>query len=167
MAKELIRNVLSDIRVELGDEWDKNFQRQSFFTEKWQRCLTPPKKAGQAILVNTGMLRKSITVKSNDSSVTFSSSLEYSAIHNEGGEIKVTKKMKRFFWAMYHKCVGSWKRNPDNQEAEFWRAMAMKKEGSVIDIPQRQFLGYHKVVDIIIKKIVEDNLDEYIKSKGL
>ena len=31
--KNVIRNILRDIRVELGDQWDQNFNRQAFFTE--------------------------------------------------------------------------------------------------------------------------------------
>ena len=31
----VIRHILSDIRVEIGDEFDKNFERQGFFTKAW------------------------------------------------------------------------------------------------------------------------------------
>ena len=30
-TKSIIRRILSDIRVELGDEFDRNFERQAFF----------------------------------------------------------------------------------------------------------------------------------------
>ena len=33
----IIRNILQDVRVELSDEFDRNFERQAFFNEKWQR----------------------------------------------------------------------------------------------------------------------------------
>lgn len=32
-VQKIIRNILSDIRVELSDEFDKNFERQAFFSE--------------------------------------------------------------------------------------------------------------------------------------
>ena len=32
---------MGDIRVELDDEFDKNFERQGFFTEAWKRRTGP------------------------------------------------------------------------------------------------------------------------------
>jgi len=37
----------------------------------------------------------------------FSSSLPYASIHNEGGTVVVTAKMKRFFWSKYYKAAGA------------------------------------------------------------
>ncbi len=34
--QKIIKNILNDIRVELTDEFDQNFERQAFFSEKWQ-----------------------------------------------------------------------------------------------------------------------------------
>ena len=31
--QQVIRNILKDIKVELGDEFDRNFERQGFFSE--------------------------------------------------------------------------------------------------------------------------------------
>lgn len=30
-VQKIIRNILSDIRVEMSDEFDRNFERQAFF----------------------------------------------------------------------------------------------------------------------------------------
>jgi hypothetical protein len=49
--QQVIRNILNDIKVELGDEFDRNFERQGFFSEKWQRRKSPT-RAGGAILVD-------------------------------------------------------------------------------------------------------------------
>ena len=31
--QKIIRNILNDVRVELSDEFDRNFERQAFFNE--------------------------------------------------------------------------------------------------------------------------------------
>ncbi|MBR5898080.1 MAG: hypothetical protein IKZ14_01265 [Muribaculaceae bacterium] len=33
---QLKRNILNDMRVELADEFDRNFERKAFFTRKWK-----------------------------------------------------------------------------------------------------------------------------------
>lgn len=33
---QLKRNILSDMRVELAEEFDRNFERKAFFTRKWK-----------------------------------------------------------------------------------------------------------------------------------
>lgn len=33
---QLKRNILSDMRVELKEEFDRNFERKAFFTRKWK-----------------------------------------------------------------------------------------------------------------------------------
>lgn len=34
-VNELVNSILSDIRVELADEFDRNFQREAFFSKPW------------------------------------------------------------------------------------------------------------------------------------
>ena len=59
-VKEVFRRILNDLRVELGDEFDQNFERQAFFSEAWQKRKSPTRPGGH-ILVDTGGLRRSIT----------------------------------------------------------------------------------------------------------
>lgn len=149
--RKVVRRILSDIRVELGDEFDQNFERQGFFSEKWQRRKSPIRGDGH-ILVASGDLRKSIKSRSDESSITFYSDLAYAGIHNEGGEIKVTARMKRFFWHKYYET-----------KDEFWKAMALMKVGKTIKIPRRQFLGMAPEVETEVRKIIEDNLTQYFE----
>lgn len=149
--RKVVRRILSDIRVELGDEFDQNFERQGFFAEKWQRRKSPIRGDGH-ILVASGDLRKSIRSRSDDHSITFYSDLAYAGIHNEGGEIKVTARMKRFFWHKYYET-----------KDEFWKAMALMKVGKTIKIPRRQFLGMAPEVETEVRKIIEDNLTQYFE----
>lgn len=171
---KLVKRILSDIRVEIGDEFDQNFERQGFFAEKWKRRKSPIRGDGH-ILVASGDLRKSIRSRSDESSITFYSDLPYAGIHNEGGEIKVTAKMKRFFWHKYYEAQGSFGRRKNGTlrqdkrnhqlttEAEFWKAMALMKEGKTIKIPRRQFLGMASEVETEVRKIIEDNLAQYFE----
>lgn len=174
-VRAVFRSILTDIGVELGDEFDQNFERQGFFSEKWARRKSPTRPGGLTLVATSG-LRRSIKRRTTENSITFYSDKPYAEIHNEGGEIKVTAKMKRFFWHKYISATGSFGRKKDGSlrrdkrtvqlgtEAEFWRAMALMKVGSTIKIPQRKFLGKSPEVEAAVRKIVEDNLNEYINN---
>lgn len=172
-VKKVVARILKDIQVEMSDEFDKNFERQAFFSEKWQRRKSPNRNEGRAILTDTGALRKSIGSRTTENSITFFTSLPYAAIHNDGGEIVVTKRMKRFFWHKYYEATGAFGRRKDGKlrkdkrnvrldtEADFWMFMALKKAGSTIRIPRRRFLGTSPEVEKAVREIVEENLTEY------
>lgn len=36
-SEQLKRNILSDMRVELTEKFDKNFERKAFFSDKWKK----------------------------------------------------------------------------------------------------------------------------------
>lgn len=170
-----LKRVLRDIQVELTDEFDRNFEREAFFSEAWQRRKSPLRPNGH-ILVDSGTLRRSIRSEIKESSIVFKSDLPYAAIHNEGGEIKVTARMKRFFWYKYYSTTGSFGRRKDGTlrkdkkndrlttEAEFWKCMALMKVGSSIKIPRRQFLGNSPEVEQAVREIIEENITEYFNT---
>lgn len=171
-VKVVVARILKDIQVDMADEFDKNFERQAFFSEAWARRKSPL-RPGDSILIDTGELRRSISSRTTENSITFYTTLPYAAIHNDGGEIVVTRKMKRFFWAKYYEATGSFGRKKNGEkrkdkrttrltgEAEFWKLMALKKEGSTITIPRRRFLGTSPEVEKAVREIVEENLTEY------
>ena len=178
----LVRRTLDDIRVEAADEFDRNFEREAFFTEKWARRKFNDDRS-RGLLVRTGNLRRSITAEVTDrDSVVFSSTLPYARIHNEGGTITVTRKMKNYFWWRYRTVTGGRAAdgfsnrlqrrkdgNPRNNrhnrsltaEAEFYRAMALKKAGSKITIPKRQFIGNHPDLEKLLKEIFYENAKNF------
>lgn len=172
----ILRRVLNDIRVELSDEFDQNFERQAFFSEAWARRKSPTRPGGH-ILVDTGRLRQSISSRMTDTSITFYTTLPYAEIHNDGGEIVVTQKMKKYFWAKYYEATGSFGRKKDgsrrndkrtvqlSSEAEFWKFMALKKAGTTIKIPRRRFLGTSPEVEQSVREIIEENLGSYFKNE--
>lgn len=102
--RQVIRNSLLDIQVELGEEFDRNFERKAFFAKAWQRrCGTH--KEGKPLLIDTGSLRRSISSSINGNRITFTSTEPYAEIHNSGGTIIVTQKMRRYFWYKYKEAM--------------------------------------------------------------
>lgn len=78
---------------------------------------------------------------------------EYAELMQNGGNIVVTKKMKSFFWAKYYESTGGQiysvktkepsktkKNRALSHDAEIFRAMALKKVGSVIKVEARTFM---------------------------
>ena len=106
----------------------------------------------------------SIYYRTEDYRVTVGTEVPYAAIHNEGGDIIVTPRMKRFFWAKYRETNGgSWKRNAKNDEAEFWKTLALKKAGSVIHIPQRRFIGESQELTDKINNTIENEINNILQ----
>lgn len=150
--KQIMPKILNDIKVDLADEFDKNFERKAFFDKPWKARKFPDKGS---LLNKTGNLRK-IHARVSGNSVVFSSDTDYAALHNYGGEIPVTKARKKFFWAMYYKT-----------KKEYWKGLALKPVGSMITIPQRQFLGWHpslqKNIDAIVGRHVKQAVGDMVK----
>lgn len=185
-VKRFIRETLQDISVKVKEEFDRNFEREAFFNDSpgWARRKYNDDES-RGLLTRTGALRRSIKEEITGQSVIFSSDLPYAAIHNEGGTITVTRKMKKYFWYRYLLIVGSKRNRPEGnilseklqrkkngelrdnkknreltEEAKFCKTMALKRVGSKITIPKRQFIGMHPEVERIIQEIVEANTQE-------
>jgi phage gpG-like protein len=165
MKNEFFQNFLSDLKVELMDEFDRNFERKAFFDQPWPRERFPNRRG--SLMMRTGALRRSIRSQVSGQTIRFSSSLPYATIHNEGGQIAVTPAMKRFFWAMFYKSSGAASKAKGQSkgrysaEAEWWKAMALKKTGSKIKIDQRQFIGPHRQVDISVERVLQKSMKEF------
>jgi phage gpG-like protein len=136
-------------------------------------------------LLKTGNLRRSLQVKSQtkDSVVITAdttlvgSEFNYAEFHNEGAEITVTAKMQSFFWAKYYEIAGKSQKTkkgerrqsqgntPSNEkiasDAQIWKNLALKKVGSKLSIPKRQFIGESEE----LKNLLEDELNGFINSK--
>ena len=165
---DLRKLILTDMKVELLSEFDRNFERKAFFSRAW-----PARRSeGKGSLLNVrggGGLRGSIRATLLSDAVKFYSGKPYAQIHNEGGDIVVTAKMKKFFWAKYYELSGKVKFKKDGRdargasikisdEAAFFRNMALMKVGSKIHIPKRQFIGHAPEVDKVVKKIFDSTL---------
>ncbi|GEJ38047.1 conserved hypothetical protein [Flavobacterium psychrophilum] len=173
--QDLIKNILSDLRVDLTDEFDKNFERKSFFGKSWENTAIPNKRG--SVMMRTGKLRRSIQCKQTKNQITWSSSLPYASLQNQGGEIIVTEKMKRFFLAMFYKssnailfnvrskAAAKTERNRRlSAEALMWKNLALQKVGAKMKIKQRQFIGDHPQVRQRIEHVVNKNMEEIGKT---
>jgi phage gpG-like protein len=129
MFKEFVNNLTKDTEVKLTEEFDRNFERKAFFDRKWPATKHTYKKG--SLLLRSGRGRRSIKSRSANGEIRWNSALPYMSLHNEGGEVVVTAKMKRYFWAMYYKVngakgTGKTQRNKKLEgEAAKWKAMAL------------------------------------------
>lgn len=161
--EDINKKILTDLKVELTEEFDRNFERKAFFSKPWPQRLL---EGRGSLLLQSGKLRRSIRAQVTNNSVSWSSSEPYAAIHNEGGTITVTAKMKRFFWAKFYELAGKVKYKKDgstgrssvklSKQAEFYRNLALMKVGSKVKIPQRQFLGDAPEVHACIKRVCQN-----------
>ena len=164
MFKNFVNNLTKDVEVQLTQEFDRNFERKAFFNRKWPATKHTYKKG--SLLLRSGRGRRSIKSRSANGEIRWSSALPYMSLHNEGGDIVVTAKMKRFFWAMFYKVNGATGKGNNQRNVKLkgevakWKAMALMKVGTVMTIEQRQFIGWHPMVDRHISKIASLNLKE-------
>lgn len=169
--KALENRIINDVAVEAAEEFDRNFERKAFFNQKWPTAKINNSRG--TLLNRTGNLRRSIRHTVSSGSIKFTSSLPYASIHNQGGEIVVTAKMKKYFWAMHYKAGGAItttksgaesksKRNVKlTAEAEKWKNFALMKVGQKIKIQKRQFIGNHPDITKAVKKIVDENVKRF------
>lgn len=165
--KDVIRQSLQDIKVELSEEFDRNFERKAFFDQKWETEKLSNSKG--SLMMRTGKTRNSIKSKIVGDTIKWSSPFEYLNIHNEGGTITVTSKMKKFFWAMHLKAKGASGGGSKNRklrlstEAKQWKALALMPVGKQMKIPKRQIIGAHPKVTQAIDDILTENITDYLK----
>lgn len=147
----------------------ENFRKGRFYSEQaWQTPLRTflgfRGAAGQygPLLSGKNHLMMNTDYQPLPGKVIIRNTAVYAATHNDGDDIGVTERMKRFFWAKHleHKK----QMGPEAAETEFWKRMALKKPGSRIKIPRRHFLGPSKEVDAIVQDIVNKELQEFINS---
>ncbi len=119
-ANKLKADILSDMRVELSDEFDRNFERKAFFSDKWKpRAHDYPRGS---LLVVTGAMRRSTRGEVSGDGVRFTSSEPYTTLHNEGGN--------------GYKQVKSHTRR--SKKGKTYTVSTHKRK---FNMPQRQFIG--------------------------
>ncbi len=170
--EKYFKNILTDLKVALSDEFDRNFERKAFFDKKWPESKTVAGNKG-SLMLRTGAGRRSIESKIEGHNIVWRSSLPYMGIHNEGGQITVTVQMIKFFWAMYYKSIGalsktksgSISKNQRNtnlvNEGNIWKALALMKPGEKIKIPERRFVGDHPIIDNLIERVTDENVEQF------
>lgn len=127
------------------------------------------KKAGGKMLIEKGNLLSGITQSVSGTKVMvyiIGVAAKYAEIHNTGGTITVTPKMRKFFWAKYYENNKKIVLKKDgkthtkasitiNAIAQYYKNLALAKK---LVIPKRKFIGNSVTLDNDIKKYIEDNL---------
>lgn len=147
----------------------ENFRQGGFYRDgRWQEPLRvtmgfrgAPGQRGP-LLSGDNHLMMSTDYQPLPAKVNIRNNEVYAATHNDGEDIPVTEKMRKFFWAKHleHKE----QMGPEAPETEFWKRMALKKPGSHIKIPRRQFMGPGKEVDAIVSRVIDKELQDFVKT---
>ena len=169
--KQFHQNIIKDVKTELAEEFDRNFERKAFFDQKWPGTKLINRKG--SMMARTNNLRRGYIARIEGEKIAFTNSMPYAVIQNEGGEITVTAKMKKYFWAMYYQSIGGMtfsvktkqpSKNKKNErlsiEAEQFRNMALMKVGAKIKIPSRRVIGDHPEVRKAVERVVGNHLKE-------
>ncbi|MDU1892745.1 MAG: hypothetical protein E6767_18855 [Dysgonomonas sp.] len=162
-AKKILQQRPRMVAIESQKFFKDCFQKGGFTDEaflSWKERLSP--LGGKKVLIgkdNTMNLMQSIRVlEEGEERVRVGTDLVYAETHNEGAQITVTDKMKKFWWAMYYEFAGKVRRTQNgrisqsranlivNAKAEYCKNMALMKVGSKVKIPKRQFIGESKTL---------------------
>lgn len=137
-----------------------------------KRVFDNSRQRGKGILNDTGNLVDSIKIISrSQNSVNVgirASEIPYAELHQQGGKIPITDKMRKFFWAQYYQHSSSAGRSrgkrsvSTNQEAGFWKAMALKRANSTITIPKRQFMDATSDLEKAILRVIKTEMNQII-----
>ncbi len=138
--QKLKKNIICDMRVELSEEFDRNFTRKAFFTNKWKKRKNP--KALGSLLVVTGSLRRSIQAQETANGVRFTSNVSYATLHNEGGRGSVTVRQH-------------------NRTSRKGKPYPVRQHSRAVNVPQRQFVGNGEHTQRLIQKVIDDNIEQY------
>lgn len=139
-GEQLKKDIIADMRVELAEEFDKNFTRKAFFTNKWKKRRNP--NALGSLLVVTGSLRRSIHAKETPDGVCFTSNQPYATLHNEGGKGSVTVRQH-------------------TRKSKKGKSYTVRQHNRAVNVPQRQFVGDGQDTQRIIQNVIDDNLEQY------
>ena len=144
--KQFTDKTLKDIEIKATELFDRNFEQQAFFFNKWQKRKNDS-DSGRGILMGrgSGRLRKGIkATQINGNTITWSFDVPYAKIHNEGGTIKTTQNVRPFSRTVKGK---------EQKVKGFSRKVNIK-------MPQRQFIGDHPIVRQRTEDIIGANFNE-------
>lgn len=137
--------ILADARVKLTEMFDRNFERQGFFGQRWKPTKVSKVNARGAgsILIVTGNMRGSIRSMVRGMAVVFSSNLPYTALHNEGGNFSVNV------------------RTHSRTVKKSGKSYEVRQHSRKVNMPRRQFIGDHQEVQKALGEIVNKNLERF------
>ena len=170
--KELIHLQQRKLPVKVGKavraSIRENFRKGRFYNgESWQTPLRTSLGFSGAggkygpLLSGNNHLMMSTEYVPLPGQVIIRNPVEYASVHNDGDQIPVTQRMKKFFWKKHYEAEEL--RGKGSVEADFWKNMALKKPGGRIKIPRRHFLGPDRAVDKVVKNTIDTELQKFVK----
>lgn len=149
------------VAVLAKSHYRNNFRLGGFDGKPWkttwrQQLGVGAEKGYKPLTSKTLTLMNSIDTKIEDTAVHVLSDLDYSLIHNEGGDIPVTRKMRRFFWAKFYAAGGKGAKDGKIPPlAKKWLYLALAAQGKKkFKMPKRMYIGEsNKLNGVIVKKI--------------
>ena len=162
--KSFLNNVMRNLKTELDDEFDRNFERKAFFDRPWAPLSPGYNPSEGSMLMRTGALRKSLRSRIDGTRLVYESSLKYSGLQNYGGTIRQdfvpSDKMRRWAWAKARKR----REQGDKQgEGKFRRMALAKRIKRTIAVPARPFIGEHPKVREIAAGVVRENAEKTLE----
>jgi phage gpG-like protein len=146
-AVRQLQRIPRDIGNIAADEFDQNFERQAFFNDPWKPSKREDEGGGSTLQL-TGDLRKSVDHEVNGQQIKFTSDRVDAQAHNEGAKTKAhVIRAKR----------GRALKFPGSGGGDVYRRK-VNHPGS--DIPQRQFIGEHPMLDDEIEKYLNKKMDK-------
>ncbi|MDR0612389.1 MAG: phage virion morphogenesis protein [Dysgonamonadaceae bacterium] len=118
-----------------------------------------------ALLSSKKHLYNSIKYTPSDYRVRVANDLKYAPVHNWGGTVQVTPRMRRYFWYRYISTPGKkkGKKTVESDEQKKWKALALSaKKKSAFVIPQRQFLGKSRELEDQIWQTLDNEVRSVI-----
>ncbi|TXI14239.1 MAG: hypothetical protein E6Q66_07475 [Pedobacter sp.] len=177
-----LKKVLNDMPTVIGQAAVTHFQenitkRQGVptggsFQRFKGRIFENNRNRGKGLLNDTGNMVDSIKIISRSANSVHvgirASEIPYAEVHQQGGKIPVTDKMRKFFWAKHYEHASSAGRSRGKRsisssgEANFWKAMALKKANSSITIPKRQFMDVTPDLEKTILRTIKTEMNQII-----
>lgn len=124
-------------------------------------------------------LYSSINYTPSTAKVTIFNDVVYAQIHNEGGTIGITPKMRGYAWHRYYELTGKGKSGSnspktrkegknaepvvESAEAKMWKGLALTKK-QFVTIPKRQFMGQSAELDDKIAAYIEREVLKILNS---
>ena len=163
--KQMIRSTAPRIvGAKLANFYKENYRKGGYldngfhpWSTTWRQRMGAKGAEGRysPLLSKRNRLFSAIQYSPGDASVTIYNNTPYAKIHNEGGEThpRVTKQMRKYFWAMYYKNGG--KNGSVLADTYKWMALTKKKTLS-LKIPKRQFIYDSAEAKRMVKEIIKE-----------
>lgn len=183
--QEAVNNLISNIMPTIAGNiaikhFKKNFDKGGFVNNGLKRWK-PSKRIGRSesaednyrtLLSGRTHLYDNVNYTPGVGRVTIFNSVPYASIHNKGGTIPITTKMRKFGWAKYFEEAGitrgmsgeekKKKREAATDNATRWLGLALTKKSN-LTIAQRQFIGPSKELSEQLRARLDKELEKLDK----